>query len=329
MTELIQKLLDSELGYLGLLGMTFAGVVALMLAVRYALASRVDSLQERIRRTVNVDQGSVPPGAAFDSTPPRAPGFMERGLRGVTSLARPTDDEELGRLQAQLQNAGYRSERAMFVYLTFKLVGCLGFAGLLHWVNSLRAVPFEQVPLLTIISMIIGYYLPNVWLSSRADERRTTIDRTLPDAVDLLVTCVEAGQGLDQAMNRVADEIVLSSPILSAELNQCALEIRAGVSRGEAFRRLATRTGVEDLKNLASIVVQTELFGTSVAKSLRVMSDSMRIRRMQRAEEKAAMVAVKMTVPLILFILPSLFIVLAGPATVRIVRLLLPGLGGG
>jgi tight adherence protein C len=130
-------------------------------------------------------------------------------------------------------------------------------------------------------------------------------------------------------MNRVADEIRLSAPLLSAELSQTSLEMRAGIARGDGFRRLANRTGVEELRNLAAVIIQTELFGTSIAHSLRVMADSMRIRRTQRAEERAATVGVKLTIPLIFCIIPALFAVLMGPAAVQIIRTLLPTLRGG
>ncbi|HVT07123.1 MAG TPA: type II secretion system F family protein, partial [Polyangia bacterium] len=149
--------------------------------------------------------------------------------------------------------------------------------------------------------------------------RKQALENPLPDAIDLLVTCVEAGLSLDAAMARVAQEMELVAPILAQELKQTMLEIQAGVKRSDAFHRLSTRTGVEDLKSLSAMIIQTELFGTSVSRALRVHSEGMRTKRMQRAEEKAAMVSVKMTVPLILFILPSLMVVVMGPAALMII----------
>jgi tight adherence protein C len=136
--------------------------------------------------------------------------------------------------------------------------------------------------------------------------------------MDLLVTCVEAGLGLDAAMARVSEEMTLASPILATELNHTFLEVQAGIPRADSFRRLAERTGVEDLRALSAMLIQTDIFGTSVARALRVHSDGMRVKRMQRAEEKAAMVSVKMTIPLVLCILPSLIAVVMGPAVVMI-----------
>jgi tight adherence protein C len=135
-----------------------------------------------------------------------------------------------------------------------------------------------------------------------------------------MVTCVEAGLGLDSAIFRVAQEISVASPVLGSELNLTYLEIQAGIPRADAFRRLADRTGVEDLRSLSATLIQTDVFGTSIARALRVHGDGMRVRRMQLAEEKTAMVGVKMTFPLILFILPSLIAVIMGPAVVSILN---------
>jgi tight adherence protein C len=174
-----------------------------------------------------------------------------------------------------------------------------------------------------------GFFLPNLWLHAQIAERLRKIERALPDTLDLLVTCVEAGLGLDAAMQRVADETALAFPVLSSELRLAFLEVKAGIPRMEALRRLAERTGAQELRSLAATLVQTEMFGTSVGAALRVQAEGIRIRRMQRAEELAAYIAVKMTFPLIVFILPSLFVVVVGPAIVNISERLFPLLGGG
>jgi tight adherence protein C len=179
-----------------------------------------------------------------------------------------------------------------------------------------------------IVAAAVGFYSPNVWLSRRLKARQTALSRGLADTLDLLVTCVEAGLGLEAALVRITREIGLSAPLLASELSQTTLEMQAGKPRPEAFRRLAERTGLEELRSLSAILIQTEMFGTSVAKALRVHAGTMRTRRTHRAEERGATVAVKMLLPLILFILPSLFAVILGPAVVRIVKILLPALGG-
>jgi tight adherence protein C len=169
-----------------------------------------------------------------------------------------------------------------------------------------------------LIACAVAFFLPNIWVWNKATNRKLGLEQPLPDAIDLLVTCVEAGLSLDAAMARVSQEMELVAPLLASELKQTMLEIQAGVKRSDAFHRLSHRTGVEDLKSLSAMIIQTEMFGTSVSRALRVHSEGMRTKRMQHAEEKAAMVSVKMTVPLIFFILPSLMIVVMGPAALML-----------
>jgi tight adherence protein C len=263
----------------------------------------------------------------------RAVGRQGRGLSKILQplswLARPTKAAELSRLRNRLIQGGLRGAFALETFLATKLV--LAFASTVFMLEAnsrflqLR-FPFDLV--VPVWTCIVGFFLPNFWLSSKVKERQTQIERALPDAMDLLVTCVEAGLALDGALSRVSEEIGLASAVLGAEMNLTFLEIQAGIQRPDAFRRLADRTGVEDLRSLSAMLIQTDLFGTSVARALRVHADGMRIRRMQRAEERAAMVGVKMTIPLILFILPSLISILLGPAMVSIFEKLMPAVGG-
>lgn len=329
MRSLIQSLFTGEVVYILLLVFVGGGVLAAVLAVRYLLASRVDVVGARLKRSVQIAASSVPPPMPQPGS--GGGGFLEFTMRPFARIARPSDEEAMGRLRASLNHAGYRSEQAVVIYLASKVFLGLALAGSFVWINSLRVtpMPFQKAAFFTVFLLVLGVYAPNFWLSGRVAERQKNVSRGLPDTLDLLVTCVEAGLGLDLALGRVSAEIGLSAPLLGEELTQTALEMRAGVPRGEAFRRLAERTGVEDIKNLSSIVIQTEIFGTSIAKSLRVMSETMRIKRMQRAEEKAAMVAVKMTMPLIINIMPALFAVLMGPAVVRIFRMFSHGIGAG
>ena len=185
-------------------------------------------------------------------------------------------------------------------------------------VNVLETLELPMSIAVALISCAFAFFLPNIWLS-KTRQRQTAIEQPLPDAMDLLVTCVEAGLSLDAAMARVAQEMEMVAPILAHEMKQTMLEIQAGVRRADAFHRLAHRTGVGDLRALSAMIIQTELFGTSVARALRVHAEGMRVKRMQRAEEKAAMVSVKMTVPLIFFILPSLMVVVMGPAALMLI----------
>jgi tight adherence protein C len=253
---------------------------------------------------------------------------LSRILQPLSWLARPTKSAELSRLRNRLIHGGLRGPYALETFLATKLVAAFVCTVLMLEVNS-RFVhlkfPLEMV--VPVWTCIIAFFVPNLWLSSKVKERQQQVERALPDAMDLLVTCVEAGLGIDSAMSRVSEEIGLASQVLGAELNLTFLEIQAGIPRADAFRRLADRTGVEDLRSLSAMLIQTDLFGTSVARALRVHAEGMRIRRMQRAEERAAMVGVKMTIPLILFILPSLVAVLLGPAMVSIFEQLVPAVG--
>jgi tight adherence protein C len=174
----------------------------------------------------------------------------------------------------------------------------------------------------------IGFYLPNLWLRIKSGRREEKILQGFPDALDLMVVCVEAGIGLDAAINRVGEEMKLSNKVLAEEFRLLSLELRAGKQRRDALRNLATRTGLEDVSSLVSLLIQTDKFGTSVAQALRVHSESMRIKRYQKAEELATKLPVKLVFPLIIFIFPSIFVTVMGPAIIQIFRVLLPRLAG-
>lgn len=254
-----------------------------------------------------------------------ATSWIARILDPLTRIARPVG-EEAARLQLRLERAGIRSPHAVSVFLAAKLALAFGLVTLFLFVNARRVERVEPAFVVAILAFATGFYLPDLWLSSRIGSRQLTLERGLPDALDLMVTCVEAGLGLDASVQRVSDEIQRAWPQLASELQTTSLEVKAGIPRIEAFRRLASRTGVKDLKSLSATLAQTEIFGTSVALALRVQAEGMRVRRMHRAEEKAAYVSVKMTIPLILCILPSLMAIIMGPAAISIIRNLMPAL---
>ena len=181
---------------------------------------------------------------------------------------------------------------------------------------------------LIVVLSAIGYFLPNAFLARRIAYRKREIFESFPDAMDLIIVCVEAGLGLDAALARVGEEMHMRSPILGDELHLINLELRAGSSRERALRNLALRTGVEDIDTLVAMLVQSDRFGTSIADSLRVHADSLRTKRRFRAEEAAAKIALKLLFPLIFFIFPSMLLVLLGPAFIGISRILLPTLSG-
>lgn len=248
----------------------------------------------------------------------RVVGLLAAMVRPLVPLARPATHEERLRLARDLGRAGFRGPHAPELYLGGKVVLAIASLGLLFAWSAIRTRPGAPAPILGVVLFAAGFYAPNAWLRTKISERRVAIERGLADTLDLLVTCIEAGMGLDAALQRVTAETKLSSPALASELEQTFLEIQAGIPRVLAFRRLADRTGVPDLKSLAATLGQTEMFGTSVGAALRIQAEGLRLRRTQRAEERAAYVSVKMALPLILCVLPALVIVIAGPAIIRL-----------
>jgi tight adherence protein C len=248
--------------------------------------------------------------------------LVAQGLTPLARLARPSSDDELQAIRAKLSHAGFRSRNALQLFLGAKVVVPALLVAAVLGVHVGRAQGVPQISVVVLLAAGLGFVLPNAWLGARAGRRQLAISRGLPDVLDLLVTCVEAGLGLDAAIQRVATEIVLSHPVVAEELTLAFLEVKAGVARSEAFRRLSERTGVQDLRTLAATLNQTEMFGTSIGTALRVQAEGMRVTRMQRAEERAAVLGAKMTFPLVVCFLPSLLVVIIGPATVNIARAL-------
>ena len=229
----------------------------------------------------------------------------------------PQSPSEMGKLQRRLVSAGYRNNEALIVFLGVR-VAC---AAVLF---AVLATPLIVRPNIALAfgGAGLGYLFPNIVLARLEKRRQHKIRLSLPDALDLLVVSVEAGLGLDQAMQRVGEELVFAHPELCEELRLINFELRAGKARSEALHNLGERTGVDDVISLVAMLVQTDKFGTSIAKSLRVHSDTLRTKRRQRAEEAAAKTGVKMVFPLVLCIFPAIWVVTLGPAAIKIVQVL-------
>ena len=187
---------------------------------------------------------------------------------------------------------------------------------------------FSKLIFYCVLASACGYYAPVLWLQRAIARRKDALQRAIPDSLDLMVVCVEAGLGLDQAIARVGEEVIRTHPELSDELNVLSLELRTGVSRLDALRNLAQRMDLDEVRNLVALLVQTDRFGTSIGQALRVHADSMRTTRRLKAEELAAKLPVKLLLPLIFFIFPSMFIVIIGPAAIKMMRVLFPALHG-
>lgn len=247
-------------------------------------------------------------------------------MGGIARLATPSDEERLEADRKRMVQAGIRVSNALEIYNAARVVFTLGFP-LVGWL----VLPEMQPSYLALCIMVFatgGYYLPSKYVDLRLNARRESLLRPFPDALDLLVSSTEAGLGLDAAFMRVADELSGAAPELSWELQAVNHEIAAGISRQEALHRLDERTGLQEINSLVNVLVQAERFGTSVAQALRVHSNMVRTQRMQAAEEQAARISPKMTIVMIVFLLPALFVVILGPAVVNVVQQLLPTLGG-
>ncbi len=231
----------------------------------------------------------------------------------------PADDESRTESKQRLAMAGYYGDSAYHTYWAVKIVLILAMPLIVYGLFLFHQIPLSKAALPAIFAIGIGMFIPDVMLWIKKRRRHEQIFCGLPDALDLLVVCIEAGLGLDAAMQKVSEEFHLSNRVLSEELNLTCSTIRMGQARSEALHDLGERTGVIELKALAAVLTQSDRFGTSMGQALRVHSDDMRTRRRQRAEEKAAKTTVKLIFPLVVFIFPSIFVVLGGPAVLRII----------
>ena len=230
------------------------------------------------------------------------------------------NEEEMGKLREKLMNAGFRRESSPVVFKGMQLI-LAGAGAVFGGAFGLIADGFTQAMVLKLaFGVCAGFMLPNLLLGQLAKRRMMAVFLGLPDALDLMVVCVEAGLGMDQALRKVAEEMSKSHKEIGEEFSIANQQLQFGRPRAEVLQALGFRSGVDDLKQLASILIQADKFGSSVATALRVQSDAMRTKRRQIAEEKAAKTAVKMIFPLVLFIFPGIFVVLVGPAAISMYR---------
>jgi len=297
-------------------------VIAIGFGARALFGGRRDEVIERLERATGGGMDAISGMTPERDRPERKFARLAALLRPFARLVKPAGGDELSRINLSLVHAGYRSENAVEILLGVKLLLPIVVILVLWQIDAHLEQPLELPPAIAVAFICIAFmfFLPNMWLRSKIQQRQQAMGDALPDSMDLLVTCVEAGLSLDAAMGRVSQELELVAPILAQELKQTLLEIQAGVRRSDAFHRLSTRTGLEDLRTLSAMIIQTEMFGTSVSRALRVHAEGMRTKRMQLAEERAAMASVKMTIPLIMCILPSLFAVVLGPAFAMIAK---------
>ena len=296
------------LAFLG--GLLVVSLVAVML--RPARATAIDRRVREVSR-------------AADARSTRGAAPVESAVRVLQRIGQrlPTS-RDAGSLRTRLIHAGYRRSETLPVFMALRIGVAIG-------AFALFATPVLGRPNLAFAAgaLGLGYVLPGIVLARLARRRQHRIQLALADALDLLVVSVEAGLGLDQALARVGGELQAAYPELSHDLHVVSLELLAGTARSDALRNLAERTGVEDLRALVAMLVQTDKFGTSVASSLRVFSETLRTKRRQRAEEAAAKTGVKMVFPLVLCIFPAIWVVTIGPAAIQFVKVLFPIVQGG
>ncbi|MFO0876060.1 MAG: type II secretion system F family protein [Gemmataceae bacterium] len=297
--------------------LVFAGFVAGVFALLSLISNRNSRASERLERL------NRPHSLAEIEDPKqkkeRFQGMMETA-KALSKPLMPQSELEASELKIKLANAGFRSDSAVPVYLGIRFAVFMVFLGIAIAIFLPKyGLTLDGLKPMVILTGV-GFYLPAIVLWYLRSKRQEEIFLTLPDALDLLVVCVESGLGLDAAMRKVVDEMKGHAKVISEELSLANFQLQMGRPRREVLHDLGVRTGVDDVRSLAAILIQADRFGSSIAQALRVQSDSMRTRRKQIAEEKAAKTAVQLIFPLVLFIFPGIFVVLVGPAAISIIK---------
>jgi tight adherence protein C len=291
-------------------------VFAAIMGVR-ALMPRRQRVSERLEKIRTADGAVVESGPSIVDEP--LPPFW-RAVSVVGFVLPNLAQSE--NLQWDLAQAGYRRPGVTGLFVAVKVMLCVIFWGTSYLLGLKYHVKQDQLIILSMGFAAVGFYLPNIWLSRQTSKRQEEIRLSLPDALDLMVICVEAGQGLNAALVTVGREMTIHAPRLGEEMRLISSEIRAGLTRATALRNFASRTGVEEARALCAVLIQSDRLGTSIAQALRVHAQSMRTRRRQRAEENARKTAVKLLFPLVFCIFPALLVVILAPAMIQIVRTL-------
>lgn len=324
----IAPLLMAEVDFVSLLPFALFGAVAIgawvLVDIVFNSKTKTESRLERLK------QGNKTESVTKDNSSSAAEGFarlLESASPKFSEALKPKSEKEINAIQQKLNEAGFRQETAPAMLSTLKVfVALFGFTiagGISLFANGINMWTLVY----SLTSGVLFMFIPELLLSLVASSRKKLLFLGLPDALDLMVVCVEAGLGMDQAMRRVADEMMKTQPTVAHEFKLCNHQLQMGSTRETVLQELGDRNGVEDLKTLSSVMIQVDRFGTSVGKALRVQSEAMRTRRRQIAEEKASKTAVKLIFPLVLFIFPGIFVVLVGPAALTMVNEMLPLMG--
>ena len=316
-----------SLDYIAILLLVFLAAVLLVFAGIALFLRGQSPTQIRLAKLLHPQVGPAEESVRPKFLAREAETLASKISRPLHRLASRDDRSMRNRLRLRLIQAGYRSDAAFYNYLAAKIV--LPIILLLGYMFSLALYKITaDTFLIALLFVLAGYFFPNFWVWLMMKSRQERIFKGLPDALDLMVVCVEAGLGLDMTFKRVGEEIRPLCKDLSDEFTLTNLEIRAGKSRDEAFKNMSLRANTPEVHNLMTVLTQTSRFGTSLATALRVHADAMRIKRRQMAEETAAKSTVKLVFPLVLFIFPAIFVVIIGPGAIQIIKYLLPTFGG-
>ena len=306
-----------------LLVLLFVGIVAIVYGV-----SEMVTRNARVRSRLDIvgEASSAVEGSGQSLRNERNAGEWKKLVDRIEKLGISLADTKNDSLRRRLIAAGYPSPESPKVFTFIRLVLTLALPAMLLMLSLSKAEPPSALKLyfMASIAAVLGLYLPNLFISAKAARRQEAIVHGFPDALDLMLVCVEAGLGLEAAMDRVGRELALSHPLVSATLGKVVLELRAGRSRGDALRRMADDVDVDEIRSFATLLIQSDQLGSSVGQTLRIYAAEMREKRRMRAEEKAHRLPVLLSVPLVACMLPVMIGVLMLPAVVRVVRDILP-----
>ena len=295
---------------------TFICITFGVMAVYWLLHRPQSAATERLRK---LGQGASVNATSATLTDDRPVADIAEKIAAPINKLLPVSASEARKLQKQLMQAGYRSPEGPMVFRAIHLGAMLGFPAMVAVGCAMLAKPVTSAMLFILGAFVLGFFLPRYFLRRMIRSRQLRVRWGLADALDLMVVCIEAGLGLNAAMLRVSDELKDVHRDVAEEFELANLEIRVGRERDEALRNLAERTGVDDLRSLVAMLIQTDRFGTSIAKAVRAFSDSLRTKRRQRAEQAAQKAAVKLLFPLACFLFPTLFIAILGPAALTLI----------
>lgn len=288
------------------------GTVALIVgAITWATLENAAPERKRLEKAA---QFAAPSGVLLEG-----PSLTEHEsplIKQLTTIV-PRSPKEVTRLRKMFMRAGYQDLTPVAIYTVAQIALPVVFVLSLFLFGS-----FAEMWLYMLMVGLVGYLLPGFWLSRKIKARQKVITNGLPDALDLMIVCLEAGSAMDQAILKVSEELALAYPALAEEFKLLITETRAGKPRIEAFRNFASRTGVEDVRSLVAMLVQTDRFGTSISQALRTHAEVSRTKRRQRAEEAAAKIGVKLVFPLVFLLFPAFFVVTLGPAIIQFIRIL-------